>query len=365
MAKFLQDGFEYLPSSTPSNALLGIGGWSQGSAFTRQTGRFGGDTYAVRMTGSGNSPDTVTSNLVRFFPNAGSYSRIIGGVSVQVAGTPSSPVNTTRAISFINGSTGNMNTSTRIQVGIGFDVTNFEVVVYRGTTEIGRSSPGVFALDTWYRLEWDITFNDTTGAVTLKLNGGDIVTLTSVDTNNALSNLCNGIRLNHFNQSNGNIFLWYDDLVLMDTTGSRLNGFIGDCRIDRLAPTADVSTALTGTGTGAGNWDRLDDVGIDATNYVEGTSGQTDVYELADLGSTTEILGVTVRARAFRTGTDLFKLRFGLQAGAGAAVNDTDQISMNAAAEPVRADMDINPDTGVPWTPAEIDALRLHLKVEL
>lgn len=364
MAKILQDGFEYLPSASPNATLTGVGGWAQGAAFTRQSGRFGGSTYAVRMSGSGFNADTFANSLVRFF-DGNSYGRIIGGITFQISGTPASPNNTSRAISFINGDTGNMNTAARIQVGIGFDVTNFQIVAYRGTTEIGRTAAGVFALDTWYRLEWDITFDDSAGAITLRLGGADVLTLTSVDTNNGLSNVCNGIRLNHFVQSNAALSMLYDDLVLMDTTGSHLNSFIGDCRIDRIAPSADVSTALTGTGTGAGNWDRVDDLGIDATNYVEGTAGQTDIYELENLGSTTEILGLTIRARAFRTGTDLFKLRFGLQAGAGAVVSDTAQITMNAAATPIRVAMDINPDTGVAWTPAEIDALRLHLKVQV
>ena len=122
------------------------------------------------------------------------------------------------------------------------------------------------------------------GSIEIRVNGEVWINLSGIDTQRSGSaNLINEIELVG---SNGTI-LKVDDFYLLDTNGSRLNDFLGDCTIETLYPTAVGAhsdfTPLAGT-----NWEAVDDVIPDRdTTYVEDSAaGAKDRHIHGNLATT-------------------------------------------------------------------------------
>ena len=57
--------------------------------------------------------------------------------------------------------------------------------VFRDASSLGQSASSLIAPDTWYYIEVRAVLHDSTGSVTVRLNGVDVITLSNVDTRNA------------------------------------------------------------------------------------------------------------------------------------------------------------------------------------
>lgn len=354
--KLMQDGFEYISAGTVTAILTGVGGWEQGFG-QRAAGRFGGSTYCLQLLTITTNPET-TVNAPMF--NLGSnYSRLIVGFSYMVStGNKGAVSNIGRLFSFKDGGA---NATTDIQIGVGVDWSTNEFVVYRGTTEIGRSDPNKHADGVWHRLEIDATFHGSAGAVTVRLNNTDIITLTGIDTTQTANNYASRIRFGSLWSTTTGTNLYIDDVVVMDDTGSKLNGFIGEVRIDRIPPTSDIQKEWTPS-TGSDHYALVDEEGINTADYVENAAGgATDIFGLADLPVTNEVLGVTLRHRAVRTGTNSYNVKLATQVGSSGTVEEVSDNLVSTVVQPFTTHVDVNPETGDDWTPSDINDLRLHL----
>lgn len=124
---------------------------------------------------------------------------------------------------------------------------------------------GQLIANEWNYIQCKFTFNGSTGSAEAKINGTSSITATGADFFN--SNGITEIDLLGNNQST-----WYiDDIVIMDGTGSRLNDFIGDCRISTILPNSDVLEEWTQSESGP-SYELVDDaLGAppDDTTYLE------------------------------------------------------------------------------------------------
>jgi hypothetical protein len=81
---------------------------------------------------------------------------------------------------------------------VSLNFTSGEVGVYKG---VDNSVLGVYSaaltVNTWYCVEIAGTIHDSTGTVTVKLNGNEILTLSSKDTRNGGAGVCNNVRIMH------------------------------------------------------------------------------------------------------------------------------------------------------------------------
>ena len=87
------------------------------------------------------------------------------------------------------------------------------------------------------------TINSTTGAVAIHISpgAGAILSLTNVNTQSTANATTNGIRL-----AVGNGGVGYDDLYVLNTSGSVNNSFLGESRILTSLPNADgANSGLT------------------------------------------------------------------------------------------------------------------------
>lgn len=140
-----------------------------------------------------------------------------------------------------------------------------------------------------------------------------------------------------------------EDLYIIDSSGT-VNSFLGPIKIANLKPDgAGSRTELTPEPSG-NNWERVSD-GSDAT-YVEGDPGDGDLYTFGDLPSSDDIHGVVQFWRGYDpagtiTGRAISRV--------GSTEYDGDDKAMPGSAFTHIQPWDVSPDTGQPWTPAEVD----------
>jgi len=186
-----------------------------------------------------------------------------------------------------------------IQLSLGFDASD-HFVVRRGTTTVLGTSSSTFAVDTWFHVELRIKIDNSVGTIELRVDGNvEIGPLTNQDTQvsaNATIDMVNIIG------DNSNVPV-IDDFYILDTTGSRLNDFLGPVYIETIYP--DGAGAATDFTPSAGsNWQNVDEVvPDDDTTYNEDTVvSSKDRFTVGNLvGDIGDIHAVAVNARAKKT----------------------------------------------------------------
>lgn len=235
---------------------------------------------------------------------------------------------------------------------------NSQLIVVCGSTTIATSSsPYNWAI--WHYVEISATISSTAGTVAVRVDGAMALSYTG-NTKNGGTN--NSIDMMEFGINNGNNAL-FDDMYVLDGTGTTNNNFLGEITIQALFPTAAGSTTqLSPTGT-ANNWDNVNDIPPNTNTYNAGsTTGYRDTYGMGDLPST------AVNVLAMQTTTMMKKLDAGtgmmkpaLVAGASLYYGATQALSGSVVSYFDK--FETNPATGSAWTQADINALELGAEI--
>lgn len=142
-----------------------------------------------------------------------------------------------------------------------------------------------------------------------------------------------------------------EDIYVADAAGGVNDTFLGPVKIANIKPDgAGNRTELTPEPSGD-NWERVSD-GDDDT-YVEGDPGDGDLYTFDDLPSSDDVLGVVQHYRAFDSAGGAITGR-AITRVDGTEYDGDDKTMPGSVAAHVQP-WDVNPDTGQPWTPAEVD----------
>lgn len=232
-----------------------------------------------------------------------------------------------------------------------------QIAVYRTTTQLGLSAAGVLSSGVWQYVEVQIFCADAGGTATVRVNGTTVVTVTGADTkaSTSSSNLAS-IKFGA-NIVASPITMDYDDLYVMTGTG---DSFQGDCRVETLYPNGDGSgnSWTNNAGNSTSNWSYVDEVPVDTSDYVaSSTTGQQDLYTLTDLVSTAQaVLAVQPTAYVAKTDgtTRSVKLLTRRTAITGQPAHALDNLSAFTVYDLLTTD----PDTGVAWTPTNVNALQ-------
>lgn len=241
-----------------------------------------------------------------------------------------------------------------------------------GTLEFANGDGTVLAVSTaqvltaaaYHHIEILVTIDDAAGAVEVRLNGVSVLSATGLDTTDTAEVETSQFLL----LGAANKTVYFDDLVVWDTTGAANNDFLGDVRVHTLKPDSDQAAADWAPNTGTG-WAALDDSSPDDdTTHVEAADpGDVSEYGLEDLpGGVSQIIGVMTLSRLKKSDSGDCQVQVSvLSDDVGSPPAPAEANGADRAITPAYtywADMhEVDPATGAPWLAAAVDGARLRL----
>lgn len=248
------------------------------------------------------------------------------------------------------------------------------LVLYRGDPGTGTfytpsgtmiaSTPAGTLDGNWHYIEVYVVIHATTGQVTVRLDGRQVLNYTGNTKNGGTSTNIDAVRFRTGRYiSSPNCVLSIDDFYVCDATGTVNNTFLGDVRVQSMLPnTAGSSTQLAPTGS-ANNYANVGEVPYASATYnASPTIGQRDMYGLSDLvASTTTVYGLQSVAHMQKSDAGTASAKVALKSGATVYYDTTQALSTTATSYvQIR---EIDPATATVWTVAGANALEAGMEV--
>lgn len=245
--------------------------------------------------------------------------------------------------------------SNQLEIRLNSDAT---LSVTRNSIVLGTSTATVNYNSDQY-IEFKATIHDTAGTYELRLNGVNILSGSGVDTKNTANASINQIMIGVDGNPGSSITWKYDDFYILDTSGATNNNFLGDVRIDAVYPNADGTHTDWTPSTGTDHYALVDEATPNTTDYVSSsTAGQKDSFNMASppVLASEVIFGVRVKVAALKDDAGSRSIKVGVRSGTAESVSTAQALSTSQLYYSNIHEVD--PDTGVAWTPSGIDNLQ-------
>lgn len=220
MAIVLMDGFDLYGSNTD----ILRGGWSYNDSADTHVyttgGRFGGTTIEVETEDYIQRQISIAASTVIF----------------QFAFRLESLSNAGNQYMFTALNNLGASTCFRLKLSTGGAVT----LVDANSSTVASSPAGIIKQNVWQYMEIKAVISDT-GSVIVKVDGSEVINDAAVDIKPGSATDVDSFRLMGAS-TNSATGVRYDDVIVMDDSGSVNNDFIGDRRIETLLPTGDDAT---------------------------------------------------------------------------------------------------------------------------
>ncbi|MFX4263132.1 hypothetical protein ACOBQJ_13170 [Pelotomaculum propionicicum] len=224
--------------------------------------------------------------------------------------------------------------------------------VTRNGTTLGSVSTVPLRINVWEHVQIKVFINDSTGTVEVKINSVSVISLTGQDTQNGLTGVITKAGL-YCNTD----CAFYDDYWIDDAD------FLGDCIIETKFPNGAGDTTEWTPSTGS-NYACVDEVNQNGdTDYVSsGTAGQVDTYAFADLlTSAGSVKGVQANVWARKDDGGTRQIALVARPVSTDRVGASKDMALTYAY--YRETFALNPETGAPWTIAEVNAAKFGVKL--
>lgn len=229
----------------------------------------------------------------------------------------------------------------------------------RGTTDVlGRSLPVIGAGAYQYVEIYAKAGNGTAGAIEIRVDEVTKLNLTGIDTVVSAN-----VEFSQDSQGRNGILttpptIDFADFYCNDTVsdGSGCNGFVGDVKSGWLPVNADTARADFALSAGSSGFALLNDVPPNDGDYIDTASSTAE----SDFGLTngpanlSEILTTRPAVRAWKDDAGTCTIAPSMKSGAVKAVVSAQPITTAPAY--YDSNVPVNPVTGVPWTPTELNA---------
>ena len=351
MALLFMDGFDVGDYAVKGWDSLQAGG--SGGAVSLTSGRISGSGIQVSQPGGG-----LISNIV-FRRAHAAINRVTVGFAVLPSAldagaslgiTLHSDAGVTPHLTFMN------NSSTRV------------LELRRGdhTGTLLASSALMLSPGNWRYFEIRATINDTTGSCEVRVDGNTtpIINFTGDTRNGGTLTTFDMISLRAYKSgTTGAATGVFDDLYILDDTGTTNTTFLGDVRAITLRPDgagADTQLAPTGSAT---NWQNVDETAYSTVDYnASATVGQRDTYTLSNLplgmGTVHAVQSNLIAAKSDATTANA---RIPLRSGGALYYGMTTALSTSYL---TFSDVyQLNPNTSSSWTQAAVDGLEVGMEV--
>lgn len=344
MAVILMDGFDLYANKADVIAA----GWGSEHVsnidFSTTLGRFGGGC----LTSTGGSSGWVTGlDLV-----GGDTLHIACSCYLNLTGGGASDV-------LIQGKNVDNENIFRLDINASGDLK----AINAAGVQVGSTSLAAFTDDSWHWLEIRVVIGttDTNGTIEVRVNDVVKINVSSIDTFGLNSG---GIGSLTFLGSSGDTR--FDDIILMDTTGTGMNGFLTDSKITTLIPNGDGVTVNWAASAGL-DYQCVDD-GIggsnDDTDYISSSTvaqiTELTMSNLPDNPST--IHGVQMRHRSRKTDAGARTYRSFLKSGGSTGNGTTMGVTIGYAWR-FGGVVTRNPNGTILWSKAAINALICGVEV--
>lgn len=232
-----------------------------------------------------------------------------------------------------------------------------------GTVLGTKSAPGSFTAATkWNFIECKVLINDTTGTVDLKINGQVILAITSADTRNGGTNSWVDMIIYDCVDSND---IRICNMVMMNSSGSDFNDFLGPRRIYTLFPNASPTANWIRSSTTSTNWELVDETSPDGdTTFVESLStGDIDMYGFVNLSTTAtsvDAIAVNISARE-STSLATRNMRVRIDSTGNVATGPTIALSTSYAI--YQNVFETDPNGSIPWTVGAVNVILAGIEV--
>jgi hypothetical protein len=247
--------------------------------------------------------------------------------------------------------------------GIGFGVnSNGALTINRGSTNLYTGSAGDIVAGTWYYIELSCSTIAATGAtIVLRKDTSVQTTLTNQNSRPSTNLWVDNFRIN--GQGTNTYLPSFDDMYILDTTGSVNNAFLGKRKVILLQPVSDSGSQQWTTNSGSDHYNRVTDIPADGdTTYIEdGTSGHTDLFEVTDPELLT-IDGVAVNAVCKQT--DAGVLQLNLQCVSGGTTSNGSALPAPSASYLTKTRLlEQDPNTSAAWDNLNLMHAKFGIKV--
>lgn len=323
-----------------------IEGWESSTVMADYTGKWtapgtGTVSAAAGRFGNGHRVSVSAHTSSRTFDNQGTW---VIGFALRIGGFPAGAP---PLIRLSDGGTA--------QCGIHIPAGTGQIAAFRNTptTVLGTTASAVLTPNVWAYVEAKLVISDT-GSVVVRVNGTPVLSLPSVDTRASTTvSTANVVEIGALATISTNFD--YDDVYILDGTGTVNNDFLGDCKVEQVLPTGAGATTAWTPSAGS-NWDCVNEAPPNAdTDYVaSATAGQTDTYAFGDLTVTGTVKAVQATAQARKDDAGSRSIALVARPGSTDRVGATQAVGDSYALYPQV--WDTNPDTAAAWTAAEVAA---------
>lgn len=228
---------------------------------------------------------------------------------------------------------------------------------YRGTSTYLTKLPNPLSSNTWYYVEIKICISNASGYIIVRVNGSEVLNITSLDTQNELTSDISAIDFLAVT------YTCFDDMYFCDDTGGDPS-FLGPLTIENLQPTSDSVIGWDIVG-GVNHYDAVDNQPADDASYVVGdTLNEYDLYGYGNLQIIdTGIIGVAQTTRICTNNAGVRKLK--TLCYSGSTLETTSELVFSGVTEfePVDAILIMDPDTSVAWTPSGLNNATFGVRV--
>lgn len=254
--------------------------------------------------------------------------------------------------------------------------TNGQVVAYRGqttsisgglvlTTLLDRSDPLILIPARAYsHLEFKVGIDDSAGYCEVRLNGVTIMNLTGIDTRatGAAAETSQWAVASAGADGGGVPFADFCDFIFSDDAGAHNPDFVGDQKVYWLPPDSDTAQADWTPSTGSTSYGVIDEAPPNDADYLSlaATTGKTNVG-CADLpADVVSVSAVIPTIRSWKDDAGVCDLAPGILQGA--TYDSGSGQPQTTAPNYYHQVFEVDPVSGVPFTPAEVNSLKLVLE---
>jgi len=235
---------------------------------------------------------------------------------------------------------------------------NGTLSVDRGTSVLGTTSNALLS-GVWYYIEIKFVNHNTTGSYELRVNGDNWLSASGIDTAVGAGGyydswaVSGGVNTTPF---------YFDDLYIVDSTGSINNDFLGNSKVVALRPDA-AGDDTDWTPSAGANYAAVDEVSLDDdTTYVEtSTANDKDLYNVGSLSDVDLVMGMQIVTDVRVTDAQSWDLNTLIKSGTTEDAGPTLGITSTSYLTKSRVS-ETNPDTTNPWAVSEVNSAQFGIK---